>query len=69
MFCKSEYFIAGMMEKRNDSCSKILAMGSKKSKGVEKMIESGGRYGYEFKNIDYSGITDIVDVVAFWYHL
>ena len=26
MLCKSEYFTAGMMEKWNDSCTKILAM-------------------------------------------
>ena len=38
--------------------------GSKKSVGGKQMIQLEERYGAEFIDIDYSGITDIVDVVA-----
>ena len=67
---KSECFTAGMMERWNDSHTKILAMGQQEFKVCGKqMIETKERYLAEFKYIDYSGITDIVDVVACWQHL
>ena len=64
---KSEYFTAVMMERWNDSCTKILAMEQQEVKVCAKqMIQTKERYLAEFKYIDYSGITDIVDVVACW---
>ena len=67
MLCKSENSTAGMMEKWNDSCTKILKMGQLEVKvGGKQMVQLEERYGAEFKGIDYSGITDIVDVVACW---
>ena len=39
---------------------------SRSQSGWKKMIETEERYWAEFKDIDYSGITDIVHVVACW---